>query len=339
MIPAESIKVRFQASDPFGGGNLRSFWPAEALKGVGVHAFAAIHGPIRREWADYDMIVIHRPLFRGNLEAVRQYKMAGLRVFIDEDDDLSRIHQTKNEIGLREWVPQAVQMHDFAMSIADGVTVSTPTLAEVYRPLNPNVKVCRNALPERFLRVRKPRLRDGKIRVGWAGIVQTHRHDLEWIAPVANTMLGGTMFTTIGDRNTPRVLKLHGVETETFPFVAEPLALYRTMARADVAIVPLLPNEFNQAKSWLKALEYLTVGVPVVTTKLPEQEKLITHGREGFLASTPEEFAGYVRMLVNDPTLRATMGEAARRRAGELVIERTVGSWLEAIRQPVAEVA
>lgn len=323
-------KVRFVASDPFGGGNLRSFWPSAALGKKGWQTRCEMYTP-KPVSGEYDAIIIHRPLFLAFPDKVMFYQRAGFKVLIDEDDDLTRIHQTKNRIGLQEWVPSAVAAHDIAMTIADGITVATPGLAEVYRHLNANVHVCHNYLPDEYGGVRwYGRKRDPRVRVHWAGITDTHRHDLEWIAPVFERMLHGAMFSTIGDRRTPNVLGFGG-ETEVTEFVSDPLELYQHMARGDIGIVPLLPCEFNEAKSWLKALEYLTVGVPIVATDLPEQRALITHGVDGFLAATPEEFADYVQMLVWDPAMRKTMSEAARKRGKELRIEDHTDEWEDAL--------
>lgn len=328
MIPAES-KLRFVASDPFGGGNLRSFWPSAALEERGWKARCETYVPTALP-GEYDAIVVHRPLFLAFPDKVVKFRKLGTAVLIDEDDDLTRIHQTKNEIGLQEWIPSAVAAHDIAMQIADGVTVSTPQLADVYRKLNSNIFVCRNSLPRDMTAIRFYGRGSDDVRVHWAGITQTHLHDLEWIAPAFEDLMRGALFSTIGDPATPRALGFSG-EWESEPFVADPVELYQHMARADIGIVPLLPCEFNEAKSWLKALEYMTVGVPVVATDLPEQRELITHGVNGFLAKTPEEFADCVQTLVWDRDLREDMGQAARARGKELVIENTVGAWETAL--------
>jgi glycosyltransferase involved in cell wall biosynthesis len=135
----------------------------------------------------------------------------------------------------------------------------------------------------------------------------------------------------VGDRKTSRILEHRGPR-ELEEFVSSPHALYKWMARADIGIVPLLPCGFNEGKSWLKALEYMTVGVPVVVTDLPEQRLLVTHGVNGFLAKTPEEMASFVQMLVNDPELRQDMARAAHKRAAELTIEKTSRCWEDAIQ-------
>lgn len=332
MIPTESV-VRFVASDPFGGGNLRSFWPAEALNGIGVRSRCEMYLP-KPVYGEYTTVVMHRPLFPAYPNALLRMHEISTKVIVDEDDDLSRIHQTKNEIGLQEWVPAAIDAHDIAMRIADAVTVSTPALQETYSAVNANVHVCRNYLPERYGEIRWYGKRDD-VWVGWAGITMTHRHDLEWIAPEFKRLMYGALFHTIGDPKTCRVLGYHG-PAKWEGFQNKPEELYKLMSACDVAIVPLLPCEFNEAKSWLKALEYMTVGVPVVATDLPEQRELITHGENGFLAKTPAEMADYVQLLIRDPELRKLMGKRAAKRAAELTIEKHADEWLVAVQSAEA---
>lgn len=333
------MRVRFVASDPFGGGNLRSFWPAEALTSSGIEARSEMWLPMVQQ-DEYDVIVLHRPLFVQYPDRVKKYQAKGIKVLIDEDDDLTRIDQTKNEIGLQEWVPMAVMAHDRAMYLADGITVSTPALADVYSKLNPNVTVCRNYLPKRMLPIRNPdprhRWPKGAVRVGWQGITMTHRHDLEWIAPEAPRMLRDAEFVTVGDRETPRVLGFRGA-ARVDEFQSDAKALYKIMAKADIGIVPLLPCEFNEAKSALKAIENMTLGIPVVVTDLPEQREFVTHGVDGFLAATPAEFADYVQLLVHDHALRQTMGLAAAAKAATLSIEDHVEGWMSAFASVVPE--
>ena len=205
---SDSLKVRFIASDPFGGGNLRSFWPSQALAKAGWASRAETWVP-KPVPGEYDVVVIHRPLFLAYPKIVRDFQKAGFAVIVDEDDDLTRIHETKNEIGLQEWVPSAVRAHDHAMAMADGVTVTTDALAEVYGGLNANIRICRNYLPRELDGIRWYG-QDGQVRVGWQGITATHAHDLEWIAPVWPELIAGALFTTVGDRKTPRMLGHHG---------------------------------------------------------------------------------------------------------------------------------
>jgi glycosyltransferase involved in cell wall biosynthesis len=314
-------RVRFVASDDWGGGHLRSYWPADELTRRGHQAKADVLYPRSSE---YDVVVVHRPLTMDRWGRVSRYRDAGVTVVVDEDDDLGSVPDSNYRFQ-RLWSEDRRRMHDAAIAEADHLTVATPRLAEVYGDLASSVWLCRNALPSWIGEL--PRPQPGPVpRVGWTGIILTHRHDLEWLAPEAPRALQGAQLVTVGSAETAYLLGIDVLQVEHHPPRPMP-EMYAIMASVDIGMVPLLPGPFNEAKSWLKALEFLTVGTPVVATDLPEQRELIHHGIEGFLAATPADFADYVQLLVHDPQLRVEMGEAARARGRELSIERTGECW------------
>ena len=325
--PNAKHKVRFVASDPFGGGNLRSFWPAYSVNlQPGYSTGCAMHYPGIKE---YDTIVIHRPIGAEKPMMIQKFKLAGLRVLIDEDDDLTRVLETKNEIALQEWGPDAQANHKLSMAMADGVTVSSDALVEVFKDINPNIWVCRNYLPAEFSGIHWYGRDSGAPLIGWAGVTQTHLHDLEWIKPFAQTMFNGARFLNIGDPKSPRILGVPAAESH--PFQNTAAGLYKLMSKADIGIVPLQDIEFNASKSYLKALEFMTVGVPCVVADFPEQRRLIEHGVDGFLTSDPAEFAEYVQLLVHNWELREKMSVAARIKARSFHVEDHADEWLAAI--------
>ena len=314
-----------------GGAYLRSIWPAEYLAYRGISATVGLSWPEPDDGTE--VVIIHRPIAEDSVRRVERLQRAGMRVLVQEDDDLSRIHQTLNPV--QGWAHRVAPIHDEAMRRADGIIVSTPRLVEVYGGLNQNVWLCPNALPAWVSACRwywSQMKAQQSLRVGWQGVVDSHLHDIEWIKPVMRKLTKGAIFTTIGEG--PILARHFGVPVvahEHRPFAYRMLDMYRWMSRADVGIVPLVPNGFNEAKSSLKALEYMTVGVPVVATDLPEQRALIDHGVDGFLASSPEEFADRVQDLLHDEELRFSFSEAARAKTLDLLIEKTGSCWEDAV--------
>lgn len=280
----------------------------------------------------FDVVMIHRPLSRLRVDQVLAQQQAGALVIVDEDDDLTRLHETGSEEALLAMMVHSAQRnHALSIASADAMTTTTPKLQAVYGEVARRTFVTPNMLP-RWVQSVKPIRRDDRVRVGWMGITKTHSVDLEWLRPAAREALAGAVFSTVGDRATIRALGgLAGIPREVHGWEEDPGTLYRRMALVDVGIVPLAPTEFNAAKSWLKALEYQTLGRPVVATDLPEQRALIRHGETGFLASTPQEFAHYVQQLVRDRDLREQMGAAAKSHTATLAIEDRIGVWEEAI--------
>lgn len=58
----------------------------------------------------------------------------------------------------------------------------------------------------------------------------------------------------------------------------------------DVGIATLLDNEVQRSKSGIKAKQYLNNGVPVLATKLPENDCVVKDGVNGFFCSDSSDF-------------------------------------------------
>jgi glycosyltransferase involved in cell wall biosynthesis len=81
---------------------------------------------------------------------------------------------------------------------------------------------------------------------------------------------------------------------------------------ADIGISWLPDHPWSLGKCGLKVLQYMAAGLPVVANPVGVHCELIEHGRTGFLAQTPGEWADAIARLAASPELRAEMGQAGR---------------------------
>ena len=93
-----------------------------------------------------------------------------------------------------------------------------------------------------------------------------------------------------------------------------PLLPYRDylelLATADIAILPIVGDEFERYKSPLKFLECASRGATCVAS--PELYKdVIRDGVTGIIARSAEEWARSLQRLVADPAERLRLAEAA----------------------------
>lgn len=75
--------------------------------------------------------------------------------------------------------------------------------------------------------------------------------------------------------------------------------LQERIAEFDVGIATLDDTPIHRAKSGIKTKQYMNVGVPVLSVRLPENDRFVRHGVNGFLFDTPLELARYIKQ-VND---------------------------------------
>jgi glycosyltransferase involved in cell wall biosynthesis len=106
------------------------------------------------------------------------------------------------------------------------------------------------------------------------------------------------------------------------PGVADPTPFLHA---ADVFVLPTLGEGMSNA-----LLEAMAAGLPCVTTRVPGNIEVVTHGETGLLAEPgePEELQGAVARVLDDPNLGLRMGQEARRRVRAVYsVDRMVSAY------------
>jgi glycosyltransferase involved in cell wall biosynthesis len=67
--------------------------------------------------------------------------------------------------------------------------------------------------------------------------------------------------------------------------------LQNKLKHFDVGIATLLDNPIQRAKSGIKAKQYMNSGVPVICNNLPENNKVVIDGYNGFVCKSAQEFS------------------------------------------------
>jgi glycosyltransferase involved in cell wall biosynthesis len=109
--------------------------------------------------------------------------------------------------------------------------------------------------------------------------------------------------------------EIHGVKLEHRKWTPE--AEVSNLRECDIGIVPLLDLEWNPWKFYLKTVQYMGVGLPVVARRIGSNSEVIEDGVNGFLVDTEDEWYDRLKLLIEDVDLRRRMGQAARKTAVE----------------------
>ncbi len=104
--------------------------------------------------------------------------------------------------------------------------------------------------------------------------------------------------------------RLEGVRVIPYRWASD--TEHHALAEADIGVCWLPPDTWSLGKCGLKVLQYMAAGLPVVANPVGIHRELVQHGRTGFLAETPAEWAWAIQQLANHPELRRRMGRAAR---------------------------
>ncbi|MCO4303045.1 glycosyltransferase family 4 protein [Riemerella anatipestifer] len=90
----------------------------------------------------------------------------------------------------------------------------------------------------------------------------------------------------------------------------------RLLAESTIGIMPLEETEWEKGKCGFKLIQYLASGIPVVASKLPANEEIITQDC-GFIANDLFEWKKYLRFLLENPLIAEEMGVKGRLRVEE----------------------
>lgn len=163
--------------------------------------------------------------------------------------------------------------------------------------------------------------------IGWIGTPYTARY-LAGVKPVIERLAHlrafrmltvGSEFPDLQCRN--QVARTWTEESET-----------AHLQHMDIGIMPLIDAPWERGKCGYKLIQYMACGKPVVASPVGVNRRIVAHGENGFLAETEEEWFAVLNRLLDDPDLRARMGQAGRRRVEDsydvgVVFPRLLG-WL-----------
>lgn len=332
-------KVYVYPSDQYGCGAYRLIWPGEALEAQGkpvrvitkspqimVDAFNTVKDV---SVGDADVVVFQRPANKQMQSAIPVLQAKGVRVVIDADDSLSKIHPRNRVFPMydprtshnRNW------MHaQKAYEMADVVTVTTEALAEEYGQSG-NAVIVKNHVPSRYLEV--PRPENDIPVVGWAGWTQNHPDDLVVTRGMINQVLvdTGAKFAAFGDVDIMGHLGIRKKNTHHELWNFTQLYDYpKTLVGFDIGIVPLANSAFNQGKSWLKGLEYASLGIIPIVSPIGDYPNLIDLGI-AIPAATPKEWYDRTKELILDHEMRKELSIKVRGIASEWTIEGNTDKW------------
>ncbi len=314
---------------------------------------------------DTDTAVIQRPLHRQWLDVIPMLQAQGVRCVVELDDNFDVIHRRNaawhsaepdwlHTAEVEQWTarygaPRVVERHGewhrcsdlvsssnrtniaLAIQAAGHLVVSTPALADHYGQRARTVRVVRNRVPERYLRIgehhgdhadegRRP-------RVMWTGSTESHPNDLQQCGRgLANITARFDLVIVGTGKGVDRALRRRVDSTSGWVHLDSYPAAY---AHGDIAICPLELTAFNRSKSFIKPLEAAALGVVPVMSPTPEYLHLHSLG-VGLIARSADEWNDHVGRLVTSRALRCEMRAAGLEVAASMTVEGGASEFVEA---------
>lgn len=178
-------------------------------------------------------------------------------------------------------------LQEKAMSSGAKEVVILPTVVDGSRYF-PVEKKCENKL----------------VKVGWIGSPSTLKYVKE-ILPVLNKVNEKYPFELVIIGGGAK-LGFSGKETQVVWSEEKEVS---EIQKLDIGIMPLSNTPWEKGKCGYKLIQYMACGLPVVGSPIGFNQKLIFHGRNGFLPNDPLKWEQCLKNLLSDRTLRKQMGE------------------------------
>ncbi|MCQ8279544.1 glycosyltransferase [Acetobacteraceae bacterium KSS8] len=220
---------------------------------------------------------------------------------------------------LREEVLSGVRLYRAAMLACGRAIASTSTLAQTMRDAGvTRVQVVENALDRETLEIagtlretRRPV--PGLTTIVYGSGTKTHDADFRCAAPAILRLLQRypqLRLRIVGELTVPDAFEAAEAQIEIYAGTDYRNYL-RLLSEADIAIAPLEPTLFNDAKSNIKFQEAAILGMPSVCSPCRSFAEIVRHEQNGMLAEGDAGWERSLEALILDPALRSRLGSQA----------------------------
>jgi glycosyltransferase involved in cell wall biosynthesis len=201
------------------------------------------------------------------------------------------------------------------LRMATEVVVATKYLALFARQHNSQVSVLPTVVSRAAWTPMDGRL-DGRFAssgrpptIGWVGTHSTATH-LDIVLPALKALAREGRRFRVRLVGAARTMSIDGVDVESVPWRAE--TEIDDFRNIDIGIAPVADTEFARGKGGFKQIQYMSVGVPFVSSPVGGAVEFLDHGVIGMVANTEAEWIECLRRLLGDQALRARLAQAGR---------------------------
>jgi GT2 family glycosyltransferase/tetratricopeptide (TPR) repeat protein/glycosyltransferase involved in cell wall biosynthesis len=260
-------------------------------------------------------------------------KHAAAKIVYEIDDALFFVGPSHPDFKLIQAVWLAIENY---IKNADLVTVSTQTLKSYLLQYNEKIMVYPNSIdPDLWRPHYKPKPDKNNVTILYSGGM-THQEDIELIEDALEKILQhyrGHVKIIFWGNSSQRLSKYSGYTHHSrFMSAYDKYARHLKELDIDFAVVPLIENPFNQAKSAIKWLEYSACQIPGIYSDLNGYCEVVKNGVNGILTKNkPDKWHEAIRHFIENPNLCQKIGQNAQRDVFERhTVEKNFSTLLEA---------
>ncbi len=288
----------------------------------------------------YDLLIIQKGLtsWRCKWLVDRLFKM-NVPYIVDIDDAVHTTNIIDLPAGLR-WLQDREEPAKL-LKYARHVVAGNRFLEKSIHQYNPQVSVIPTVMDTEkyaptFILPHKVGEETGggkeKLVIGWSGSESTNIY-INLIIPTLNHLAKKYDFEFLIMSKNLNLIQKDRFRNVNFKFLPWKLETeIEDLKRIDIGIMPLPNDEWAQRKCGAKALLYMSLGLPSVSSAVGVSPEIIQDGVNGFLASKEDEWVHKLGLLLENPDLRKSMGMEARKTAEEKYsVKSAAPQWINLI--------
>lgn len=258
----------------------------------------------------YDLVFVQKEIFPhvpGIVESLLH--RAGVRIVLDLDDAIFLFYEQARSPLKRTLLGRKIPR---VMSKCSMILAGNRYLESYARRFNQNVVLFPTVVDTERFTPAPGRAANTRKVVGWMGSPETAGF-LEEIVPALESASREVAFTLkiVGADG----LRVNGVRVEAKNWSEEEEAA--DLRTFDVGVMPLPDTDWSRGKCALKLLQYMSAGVPALSSPHGSASDILTDGLNGFIAGSREEWTRRLVAVLRDENLARTVGRNGR-------------SWVEA---------
>ncbi|MFN2395104.1 MAG: glycosyltransferase family 4 protein [Bacteroidales bacterium] len=262
---------------------------------------------------DYDLVFLYREAHMlGFTWFEKKIKKAGIKMVVDFDDSiwLRDISSGNRRLAFLKRPSKTAEI----IKLCDACIVGNQFLAGYARRYNNNVFIVPTTIDTDLYIPFENNSDKKNIVIGWTGSSTTLKH-FSLAVPVLKKLR-----KKYGERISFRMIsdtfftgELDGLEKIKWNKETE----VEDLSAIDIGIMPLPDDDWSKGKCGFKGLQYMALARPAVMSPVGVNNEIISHGKNGFLADSPEEWEQILSQLIEDADLRKRIGEAGRKTVEE----------------------
>ena len=255
---------------------------------------------------DYDVVFLHRAASMVGPAWLERFLKLINRPIIYDFDDAIFIPHTSEANRLFSFFKFAGKTSSICR-LSSAITVGNEWLADYALKYNENVSVIPSSVNTDIYQ-RKEKNTGEKTIIGWTGSSTSQTH-LEMFASLLKRLI----------EKYPVEIHIHSdrePNLEDIPFIWHkwtPENEVEVISKFDIGIMPLPEDEWSKGKCSMKALLYMSLGIPAACSNIGTNREVIQNGANGFLADSEDDWLEKLGILISNEKLRLEMGQLARK--------------------------